>query len=218
MISAEHIFTVLYICLLICIVLFGSYIVDEIGVYFYETKGNNKNGKIFDLVHEITPDLHEYEILVNIIPLIFLVLFLLVPNGFQLLKEFSGKFLLLCFIRALTLIMTILPKHEKCNRRFELSNCYKGQCYDKIFSGHTSFVFLAALIFLREGLIPFWGLLGIVGVEMATILVTRSHYTIDVFMALAITYLVYDGDYHIFSEFITKIEKEVTEVASEASS
>ena len=116
------------------------------------------------------------------------------------------------------LLSTVLPKHEKCTRRFSWSNCFKGQCYDKSFSGHTALVFLACLIFLREGIIPFWALCLIMTTQISLILLTRSHYTIDVVIALLFTYLVYGGDYHIFNEFVTTIEKEVTEVTSEASS
>ena len=219
MVSAEHISTGLYICLLIGVVLFGSYIVDEIGVYFYE-KQEHTQTKIFDLIHEFTPDLHEHEVLVNVIPVIILVSFFLMkqPSGFELAKEFTGKFLILLSIRTLMLLSTVLPKHEKCTRRFSWSNCFKGQCYDKSFSGHTALVFLACLIFLREGLIPFWLLCLIMTTQISLILLTRSHYTIDVVIALLFTYLVYGGDYHIFNEIVTKIEKEVIEVTSEASS
>jgi hypothetical protein len=218
-VSAQHISTGLYICLLIATVLFGSYIVDEIGVYFYE-KQEHTSTKIFDLIHEFTPDLHEHEVWVNVIPVIILISFFLLkePSGFQLAKEFTGKFLILLFIRTLMLLSTVLPKHEKCTRRFSWKNCFKGQCYDKSFSGHTALVFLACLIFLREDIIPFWGLCLIMTTQISLILLTRSHYTIDVVIALLFTYLVYGGDYHIFNEFVTKIEKEVTEVASEVSS
>ena len=48
--------------------------------------------------------------------------------------------------------------------------------------------------------------------QITLILLTRSHYTIDVVIALLFTYLVYGGDYHIFNEFVTKIKKDVTEV------
>lgn len=205
--------------MLIATVLFGSYIVDEIGVYFYE-KQEHTSTKIFDLIHEFTPDLHEHEVWVNVIPVIILISFFLLkePSGFQLAKEFTGKFLILLFIRTLMLLSTVLPKHEKCTRRFSWKNCFKGQCYDKSFSGHTALVFLACLIFLREDIIPFWGLCLIMTTQISLILLTRSHYTIDVVIALLFTYLVYGGDYHIFNEFVTKIEKEVTEVASEVSS
>lgn len=218
-VSAQHISTGLYICFLIATVLFGSYIVDEIGVYFYE-KQEHTSTKIFDLIHEFTPDLHEHEVWVNVIPVIILISFFLLkePSGFQLAKEFTGKFLILLFIRTLMLLSTVLPKHEKCTRRFSWKNCFKGQCYDKSFSGHTALVFLACLIFLREDIIPFWGLCLIMTTQISLILLTRSHYTIDVVIALLFTYLVYGGDYHIFNEFVTKIEKEVTEVASEVSS
>ena len=204
--TSEYVKTGLTIALLLAIIMMGSYIVDEIGVYFYETQ--KTQNKIFDIVHELTPDLHQYEDWVNFIPALILVSFFILPNGFILAKEFVGKLLLIWFLRALMLITTILPKHEKCNRRWTWKNCFNGQCYDKVFSGHTSLVFLAALLFYREGFLNGWGMIGMTAVEICIILLTRSHYTIDVVMALLITYIVNDGDYHVLGEFVQKIEQQ----------
>jgi hypothetical protein len=207
--------TGLTIALLLAIIMMGSYIVDEIGVYFYETQ--KTQNKIFDIVHELAPDLHTYEDWVNLIPALLLLGFFIVPNGFSLAKEFVAKILFIWFLRALTLVTTVLPKHEKCRRRWTWKNCFKGQCYDKVFSGHTSFVFLASLLFYREGFLSWPALIGIVALEICIILLTRSHYTIDVVIALLITYIVNDGDYHMLGEFVQKIEaqleKEIPQLA-----
>lgn len=176
------------IVLLIIIIGLSSYVTDELGIWFYERRENEN--KVFDLIHEFTPDFHEYGGIVNLIPLLFLGTFLFTKGN--LIWEFAEKFLLLIFIRSLTIFLTILPKHENCLKRFEWSTCLVGQCYDKIFSGHTCLTVLAALLLHRGGYIPTW--LGILFVTLETlfILLTRSHYTIDVFFAMVITYLVYD--------------------------
>lgn len=207
MLTEQHVRTGMTVLLLIGIIMLGSYIVDEIGVYFYETQ-KTKN-KIFDIVHELTPDLHEHEDFVNVIPALILASFFFMPNGFSIAKEFTGKLIFIWFLRALTLVTTVLPKHEKCTRRWTWQNCFKGQCYDKVFSGHTSFVFLACLIFYREGFLDWWSMIGITALEIGIILLTRSHYTIDVVIALLITYIVNDGDYHVFGEIVQKIEKQL---------
>lgn len=180
------------ISLLILIITLSSYVTDELGIWFYEKQSlyrNNEN-KVFDLIHEFTPDFHEYGGIVNLIPLLFLGTFLFTKG--KLIWEFAEKFLVLIFIRSLTIFLTILPKHEKCFKRFEWSTCFVGQCYDKIFSGHTALTTLAALLLVRGSYIPQW--LGILFVFLETvfILVTRSHYTIDVFFAMVMAYLVYD--------------------------
>lgn len=207
MLSQQHIRTGLTVLLLLAVIMIGSYIVDEIGVYFYETQ--KTQNKIFDIVHELTPDLHTFEDWVNLIPALILLSFFVLPNGFSLAKEFTGKLILIWFLRALTLVTTILPKHEKCTRRWTWQNSFKGQCYDKVFSGHTSFVFLACLLFFREGILNWWGMIAVTAIEVCIILLTRSHYTIDVIIALLITYIVNDGDYHVLGEFVDKIEKQL---------
>jgi hypothetical protein len=174
--------------LLILIIALSSYVTDELGIWFYE-KQLNEN-KVFDLIHEFTPDFHEYGGIVNLIPLLFLGTFLFTKGN--LIWEFAEKFLILIFLRSITIFFTILPKHENCFKRFQWSTCLVGQCYDKIFSGHTALTVLAALLLNRGGYIPTWLGILFVGVETLFILLTRSHYSVDVLFAMVITYLVYD--------------------------
>jgi hypothetical protein len=176
------------VSLLILIIGLSSYVTDELGIWFYELQENEN--KVFDLIHAFTPDFHEYEGIVNLIPLLFLGTFLFTKGN--LIWEFAEKFLLLIFIRALTIFLTILPKHETCSKRFQWSNCLTGQCYDKIFSGHTCLTVLSALLLVRNQYIPAWLGIGFTAIEILCILLTRSHYSIDVFFAMVITYLVYD--------------------------
>lgn len=176
------------IVLLILIIGLSSYVTDELGILFYEQQNNED--RIFDLIHELTPDFHDYGGIVNLIPLIFLGAFMVTTGN--LIWEFAEKFLLLLFLRSLTICFTILPKHEQCSKRFRFSNCLTGQCYDKIFSGHTCLTLLAALLLNRAGYIPAWLGILFVALESAFILLTRSHYSVDVFFAMVITYLVYD--------------------------
>jgi hypothetical protein len=187
----------LYILTLLGIILISSYVTDEIGIAFYEQQ-EKQAGKIFDLIHEITPDLHRYEDIVNLIPLTLMISFFAVPTGLALIQEFALRFLFIVFLRSLTIMTTILPKHEKCTKRFTMSTIFSGQCYDKVFSGHTAFVFLLTLLFLRDGYIPFWFFVVINIAQASLILLTRSHYTIDVVFAFLITYLVYDKDISAF--------------------
>lgn len=175
--------------LLIIIIGLSSYITDEIGIWFYEMQENEK--KVFDLIHQFTPDFHEYEDIVNLIPILFLATFAFTKG--DLVWEFAQKFLLLIFFRALCILFTILPKHEKCVRRFQWSNCVVGQCYDKVFSGHTTFTFLAALLLIRDFYIPTWLGYIFVALEVFFILLTRSHYSIDVVFAMVITYLIFES-------------------------
>jgi len=194
----------LWVLFLASIIITSNYWTHELGMAFYEKTENN--GKVFDLFHSITPDLSSYKPYNDIIVSATALSFLFIPKGMELFKEFAAKFILIMVIRALTTISTILPKHEKCDATPKFSRYLRGQCYDKVFSGHTSFVLLATLIFFREGILGWTGFLGINIANITSIILTRSHYTVDIVLAILITLLVYDGDYHIFTNWIKRIE------------
>lgn len=190
---------ILWFLALVAFIFFSNYATHQLGKWHYEH--NEPNGKVFDLLHHLTPDLSEYYKYNDITLICVMISFLFVPNSLSILKEFLGKFVLIMFVRALTIMSTILPKHETCpSQNLTWYQMIKGQCYDKVFSGHTAFVLLATLIYLRESIISFPIFLGINAVNITSIILTRSHYTIDVILAIVITYLVYDGDYSVFSK------------------
>ena len=160
----------------------------------------NRVFEIYDIVHQNTPDLYEFEYVVDALVFFIGGCFYFLPNGSKVFYEFSGKMLLLLLLRSITIFPTLFPKHKNCCCSSTLSwyQLIRGQCYDKIFSGHMSFTLLGTLYFLREGFItPFsFGLLN--SFAAATIIVTRSHYTVDVILAFIITYFVFNGPYSVF--------------------
>jgi hypothetical protein len=193
-----------WVGLILAIIFLSNIYTHELGKWFYEQ--NDSKGKVFDILHEITPDLHDHKPYNDIILVATILSFFFIPNSLAIIKEFAGKFLLIMLVRALTIISTILPKHEKCASELTWVHYIKGQCYDKVFSGHTAFVLLATLIYLREGILSFPVFLAINMANWASIILTRSHYTVDIILAIVITWLVYDGDYHIFTDFMKKIK------------
>lgn len=194
----------LWVLFLASIIVTSNYWTHELGMAFYDKTENN--GKVFDLLHSITPDMSDLKPYNDIIVSLVGLSFLIVPQGLELFKEFAAKFILIMVIRALTTISTILPKHDKCDPTPKWSRYLRGQCYDKVFSGHTSFVLLATLIYLREGILGFPAFLGINLANITSIILTRSHYTVDIVLAILITLLVYDGDYHIFTNWVKRIQ------------
>jgi hypothetical protein len=194
----------LWVLFLASLIVTSNYWTHELGMAFYDKTENN--GKVFDLLHSFTPDLSDYKPYNDIIVSAIGLSFLFIPKGVELFKEFAAKFILIMVIRALTTVSTILPKHEKCDATPKFSRYWRGQCFDKVFSGHTSFVLLATLIYLREGILGWPGFLGINLANITGIILTRSHYTLDIVLAILITLLVYDGDYHIFTNWMKRIE------------
>ena len=170
-----------YVPLIVGILLTSNISTHILGTNYYK----NRVIEIYDIVHQNTPDLYEFEYVVD---------------GSKVFYEFSGKMLLLLLLRSITIFPTLFPKHKNCCCSSTLSwyQLVRGQCYDKIFSGHMCFTLLGTLYFLREGFItPFsFGLLN--SFAAATIIITRSHYTVDVILAFIITYFVFNGPYSVF--------------------
>jgi hypothetical protein len=192
-----------WIGFLVGTIFLSNYLTHQWGKNFYE--GQVRDGEVFDILHQITPDLHSWYGLNDIVLGLILVSFIFIPNNVSILEEFVAKFLLIMFVRALTIVSTILPKHKQCESKLGWIQMIKGQCYDKVFSGHTAFVLLATLIYQREGIIGWPLFFGLNIFNILSIILVRAHYTIDIILAIVITYLVYDGDYHIFTDFLKRL-------------
>ena len=113
--------------------------------------------------------------------------------NFNMLKEFLGYWIVIFIIRIITTLVTILPKYKECKTDEQIF----GGCYDKIFSGHFASVFLATLLYLKYNWITMPILILINFINSIGILLRRSHYTIDIIMALFVTLFVYQNDLRI---------------------
>jgi hypothetical protein len=189
---------------LFCIlIIFGSnYLVEMIGRWHF-SQTDTKHP--FDLGHTFLPDFHEIHSIVNVIPLCLFGFVLFQSDATALLKEIFLFLVIIFFIRALTTLSTILPKHERCVEPDTLSLFLGRGCYDKIFSGHMSFVTIFSLVLLGHDSISLIAFIALNSVQALLILLTRAHYTVDILLAFVITYLVYDGDYHLFTDFFKGI-------------
>ena len=180
---------ILYLFLIISIILFSNYATLKIGENHYTT--HNKN-ELFDIFYSILPDLHKYSSIFNNIVPILGVISLYFYSNHKLTIEFLSKFVIIMLIRAVTIISTILPKHEKCDQKIDITSLVVGGCYDKIFSGHTAFVLLLTLMYYREHIINMPTLISINTLNILLILGTRSHYTVDVLLSIFVTSTIYN--------------------------
>jgi hypothetical protein len=153
--------------------------------------------RIWDIVWEYGPNLHKYEYVTNIIPLCLFAALFFINRGDSLLFEIAAKFILILVVRAFTTVSTIFPKEERCDDAITWYTPFIGGCYDKVFSAHTSIVTLITLIFWREKLIDSTAFWALNLAQMSAIVITHSHFTVDVILGFVITYLVYDGNYSI---------------------
>lgn len=187
----------IYIFGIIALILLCQYAVEALGVFHYEENGQSH---LFDFFHHSLPDWHSHQWIINILPIALLIFAVMQPRGTSVLRVTFLMLLVVLAIRALSIVGTILPKHEECvAERDPLLNFLKGGgCYDKIFSGHTAFVTLLTLNLLENRSITAPGFWILNGLNMGALLLTRAHYTVDVLLGFVISYLVFDGEYRLF--------------------
>jgi hypothetical protein len=177
-----------YLIIILIIIFLSNYATLKLGEYHYK---KTNTFELFDIFHKTLPDLHKYHDIVDLIGLAGIISLFFVSND-NLTTEFISKFIIIMFIRAFTIVSTILPKHEICEVNFSLREFFLGGCYDKIFSGHTSFTLLLTLLYFREHIIGIIPLLGINIINCLLILATRSHYTVDVLLAIFVTTTIFN--------------------------
>ena len=102
---------------------------------------------------------------------------------------------IILLMRAFTIQMTILPKLTNINIPKNLLERFtKGHTSDYIFSGHTSVILIIILTFYKHQLIDIneFKLVGFLHFIMAVLLVvTKAHYTIDIFLGFILTIAVF---------------------------
>jgi hypothetical protein len=178
---------------------------------------NNKNDKndkkcknkssIWDIIHSNFADYSDYNYSKNWYLLVFIVPIILNINNFSynFMYEFIVKFMILILLRAFTIISTIFPRNSKLKVKLNKKTDFwsllyhkiiGGGCYDKLFSGHAAFGLLLTLLlfkynFLESNVfnITLYSIFNIIHFLMITI--TRSHFTVDVIVAIYMTLWVH---------------------------
>lgn len=205
------------VCIFILYILIHTYLnytaqknADE----FYNDRINNSktNPKVYDIMHKHLPYWKNNDWLNNLIVLITLIP-LFYTNNENMYFDFIALLLIVNILRDITINLTILPKNKECNlnERSEIYKSVLGACYDKIFSGHTAFVYLLTLLYYSYSVITnvpiliLWNIFNAV-----SILIIRSHYTIDVVVSFLVCYAVfteYMKDNHTFHDIVNIINK-----------
>ena len=131
----------------------------------------------------------EYHHVVDIIMCLFGLYALFQINNKRTLKFMMIEILVVLFIRLISINLTIMPSSNVECRLGHSKIIANSQCNDMMFSGHTSLVFLTLLNLFYEGKIKKTtaGILMIL--YIATLLTTRSHYSVDIYIAIVISFL-----------------------------
>lgn len=190
----DHIILLTSFLVFLCVYFIISSRMDQIGEHYYQdrVKRNRKHPKVYDIMHKILPDMsgqlmtlyHDIITALFIIPLFYNV---------EMLKEYIGYWLVVFTIRVILINITILPRNKKCNVK-KLRWDFVKTCYDKIFSGHFSSVFLAVLLYVKYGWINLYQGALMCIIVSANILLSRSHYTVDIIVALLVCTIVYQNN------------------------
>jgi hypothetical protein len=161
---------------------------------YYENRiiNNKITPKVYDISHLYLPNLYKYYDIHNLITVIFMIPLLF---NFNMLQEYLSYWIVIFIFRSITTRVTILPKYKECKVNNDMQ--IDGGCYDKIFSGHFASVFLATLLYLKYNWINLPVLILINFINSISILTTRSHYTIDLIVALIFTLFVYQNNLRI---------------------
>ena len=160
---------------------------------FFENVKQQQKSKIYDIIHHNLPSTRELIIIVDTIPFIVLAFILCIDiNLFYITMGFLSTIFI---IRMFIIHFTILPKDKKCD--IKKSSVYSGGCYDKVYSGHFSVLFMSLLLLYTSKYINLFTLV-FLSIIFGTLIVTsRSHYTIDIFVAFLIVIVVYQNNINL---------------------
>jgi len=92
-------------------------------------------------------------------------------------------------LRSLAICCTLLPPPRYPVRRSAVELVLTGGEYDKIFSGHAAFSLVTTYVLVHHAAASVWTYLAPAIVSWSLI-ASRDHYTIDVYLGLVIGYLV----------------------------
>lgn len=165
---------------------FNLYHLETKSEKFYQNKENYK--KVQDILHNVLPHLSQFEYASDILS-IFVFAYLAIMN-FELFYQLGGLVFTLVLLRQFIIQITVLPKNDVCN--IKNTSMFRGGCYDKIFSGHfASILLLIFILYDKKIITDQLSIILFLIFQGYIILATRTHYTIDVIVAVLVVTLVY---------------------------
>lgn len=149
---------------------------------------------LYDIIHNNTNEYSNYSNLVDIATLIFIfpIFKSLKNDNFEPISYFISIFSILMILRSFALLATDIPSCDKnCNpHNLTLYNIFFGHCHDKLFSGHNAITILSIITAYKFKLITIQQLTLLIILQLIyaySIIITRSHYTVDVLLSYYIT-------------------------------
>jgi hypothetical protein len=167
---------------------FVNIYLDTVGKDHYDD-----DTRVYDLCHTYLPNYEKYEFIGNIYIIIILLFVFKSSKYISIIFDLIAFIIPIYFIRSILTLITVLPKSSECNynQSFAFIN---GGCYDKIFSGHSAFLFILTLLLNKYKIINFATLIILNIINVSIILLTRTHYTIDVIVSFLVCYIIYTNN------------------------
>jgi hypothetical protein len=182
---------IIVIYLLVCKKVFHR--LENKSEIFFENIKSKQKSKIYDIIHNNLPSTRKLMTIVDATPFILLVVILFIDVN--LFYNIMGFLVTIFIFRMFIIHITILPKDKKCD--IKKSSLLSGGCYDKIYSGHFSAVFMCLLSLYMSKYINLFTLLSLSTIFALLIITSRSHYTIDIFVAFLIVVVVYQNNINV---------------------
>ncbi len=149
----------------------------------------------FDIIHHNFKDYSQYHHLKNLLTLFIFIPLIIYHSPYKLNGVFSDLLKILpiiIIVRSILTSATIFPsvRKEEIPKTHYFLDYFIGDNHDRMFSGHVSFAILISYLLLKWNYTNSLNLLIIFNLIHAFIIVvTRSHYTIDVLNSAIITLL-----------------------------
>ncbi len=159
----------------------GNYVATKVG----------QSDTIVDVGHALIPQIRLSPLVKVGVTFAWLPFLVLANARMAIVQRIGLRLLMLFALRAITNVVTILPKHEDCDTRFKWYMLFNGGCYDKVFSGHSALAALVSLAFVAYGVWPAWAGWSYTASMVLMLLVSRGHYTVDIVLGLALAFMAW---------------------------
>lgn len=160
---------------------------------FYDLVKSEKKIKIYDIIHHNLPSVRNLAQLSDIISCLSVLII-----GFidlNLFYQLIGYLITILVVRLFTIHLTILPKDKKCC--IKNYSILTGGCYDKVYSGHFASFFMSLLLLYKNEYINTYVFIPLSTMMAGLLILSRLHYTIDIFVAFLICIIVYQNNINI---------------------
>ena len=152
---------------------------------------DHKQKPLFDIIHANTQNLTKYKYIPDYLAFVFLFP-LIYTRDYDCINMFLKIGAIIVILRSLSILVTDLPKSDENCKQNKLKNynLFFGHCYDKMFSGHAALTLLALLTLYYHNKINHNQMTVLIFFHILysfLIIITRSHYTVDVLISYFIT-------------------------------